>query len=313
MSSAGTVSGMPMFKFTPDTSNAGHLVSRSLSMPAGSTVNLSWVAKADGYKRVSVRVAPGGTLIGRVLFDVQDGFIAQNNAGITADIRSLGNGLFRISVTFPLGAGVTGASANLEVATDTNGLTFAGDGVSGVLLSCPQAENDSMSSIIRTDGAAVTRSADLAYVPAGDWLQSGEGTLFAEVTNMTLSGNQISATLGTTSVIGRVMAWVRSADNKAGAWIVDDGAVTSYSSVIGPAITAGDVVKHAIAYKKDDFQCSTAGLIGPLDTSGLVPTISRLVLGARGISNDHMQGHIRRIRYYPRRLSESELVALTTS
>ncbi|MNJ39675.1 hypothetical protein D3C77_345530 [compost metagenome] len=312
MSAAGVVGGMPIFRFTPDTSNVGHLVSRALSMPAGSTVNLSWVAKADGYKRLSVRVAPGGTLVGRVVFDVQDGFIAQNNAGITADIRPVGNGLFRFSVTFPLGAGVNGASANLEVANDINGLTFAGDGVSSVLLSCPQAENDSMSSIIKTEGSAVTRAADLAFVPTGDWLQAGEGTLFAEVAHDVPTIESATAVLGTTSTVGRATLWLLPSA-RASSHVVTDGGATVFLSTLGPTLSNGQVIKQALAYAKNQFQFSADGVVSPLDAAGDLPTINRLVLGARGVSAQHMQGYIRRIRYYPRRLSESELVALTSS
>ncbi|MDD2056624.1 DUF2612 domain-containing protein [Pseudomonas putida] len=218
ISSAGTVGDVAVFKFTPDTANAGHLISRAVSMPSGSTVNISWIAKADGYKRLSVRVAPGGPILGRVLFDVLDGFIAQNNTGITADIEPFGDGFFRFSVTFPLGTGVTGAGANLEVATDTNGLTFAGDGASGVLLSSPQIEIGLMTSIIKTEASAVT-VIDYAVqpfnnivlpapLPAGAQLSwSGEGTAYAAGTYAFIEDNQdMSMTIGIAGTIPSAIA-----------------------------------------------------------------------------------------------------------
>lgn len=174
---AGTYAGIPFCRFTPDTSNSTHSITRSLTMTAGSTVTLSWLAKADGYQRLSLRVAPGGVLLGRVLFDVLTGAITQNNAGIQASITALANGVFRISVTFTMGPGVTGAAANLEVATTSNSITFAGDGVSGILLSGAQAENDQLSSIIPTTTVVVTRAADILLnnMPAGSIAIGGYG------------------------------------------------------------------------------------------------------------------------------------------
>lgn len=176
-STAGTFIGIPFGRFTPDTSNGTHAITRTLTMAAGSTVVLSWVAKADGYQRLSLRVAPGGVLAGRVLFDVLTGTITQNNAGIPASITPLANGFFRIAVTFTLGPGATSAGANLEVANTANGITFAGDGVSGILISAAQAEYDTLTSYIPTISTALSRAADilLGNMPAGSIAIGGYG------------------------------------------------------------------------------------------------------------------------------------------
>lgn len=177
ITSGGTLLGIPFWKFTPSTNNLIHSIGRSLTMTAGSTVTLSWLAAAAGYSRVSVRVAPGGVLTGRVVFDLLTGTVAQNAASIICSIKQLAAGVCRFSVTFTLGPGVTAAGANIEAATTGNVTGFAGDGVSGILLSAAQAENDQLSSYIPTTTAAVARAADILLnnMPAGSIAIGGYG------------------------------------------------------------------------------------------------------------------------------------------
>lgn len=315
IASQGTVNGMPVFKFTPDTSNATHLIARALTMAAGTVVNQSWIIKPAGYNRASVRVAPGGTLLGRVIFDVLNGVIAQNSSNIAAEIIPLPNGFYRVAVTYPLGAGVTAAGANLEVATDANAITFAGDGTSGLLLALPQAEADSMSSVILTAAATVTRAADFAYIPATEWLRGGEGTLFAEVAHHWIGGDVASASLGVAANSGSILLWVRASDQRNSGRVYNDAGTLIFSSVPSgsvPVVTPRVPIKQVIAYAPPNgADYSTNGVIA----SNALPeigTVDRLLIGTRGSSANHMTGHIRRIKYFPYRLTAAELQALTT-
>ena len=47
------------------------------------------------------------------------------------------------------------------------------------------------------------------------------------------------------------------------------------------------------------------------DTSATLPTVTRMVVGF-GPNSQYANGHIRRIAYYPRRLSNTLLQQLTT-
>jgi hypothetical protein len=46
--------------------------------------------------------------------------------------------------------------------------------------------------------------------------------------------------------------------------------------------------------------------------TGTIPTVTRLKIGSRADGVLLWNGYIRRITYYPRRLSNAELVSLTT-
>jgi len=70
------------------------------------------------------------------------------------------------------------------------------------------------------------------------------------------------------------------------------------------------VAKTAFAYKLNDYAISGNGAAVATDTSSAVPTIDQVLLG-----NDNegrrLNGHLRRIAYFPRRLQNAELQALT--
>jgi hypothetical protein len=69
--------------------------------------------------------------------------------------------------------------------------------------------------------------------------------------------------------------------------------------------------KSSFAYKLNDYALTLNGSLSGTDTSATVPSVSRLSLG--NIANIlQMSGHIRQITYFPRRLSNAELQAVST-
>ncbi len=310
--------GSPATRLVESAASADHIVQQNGKPVVGNTKYCRSVfAKADSANRYLVlnTAAFGNWVVtGTVTYDLVNGVVVSGGAGLDGvGIEAYPDGWFRCWLASTTVAAPAAVPINIFI-SQGGATNYLGDGTSGIYIFGAQLEaGDSPSSYIPTLAAPVTRAADLAHVPAGSWLQAGEGTLFCEYVPHGVTVNAVCANLGTTSAVGRVMLWLRASDQKASAWVVNDAAATEFSSVVGPAFAPGQTIKQAIAYKANDFQFSAAGVLGPGDMSGSLPTIDRLTLGARGVSTDHLQGHIRRIRYYPRRLSESELVALTTS
>jgi hypothetical protein len=78
--------------------------------------------------------------------------------------------------------------------------------------------------------------------------------------------------------------------------------------------TANQLLIRSIGYKVDD--CATAVNGGTLttDTSALIPVVNQLTIGyAPYFTASRLNGHIRKLAYYPRRISNTELQALTQS
>ena len=170
---------------------------------------------------------------------------------------------------------------------------------------------DGPSSIIPTVAAQVTRAADLAYVAASTWLNADEGTLFVETQNGNNSTSLVLAHLGTSVGTGRISAALSNV-KLSRAEIVNDAGVSQFAQNLGAAIPTDTILKQAVAYLPAGAQFSSQGSLGAVSGAVELPTIDRIVLGARGVSAQHMHGYIRRIKYFPYRLTAIQLQALTT-
>jgi uncharacterized protein YmfQ (DUF2313 family) len=312
IASAGTIKGIPFFKFTLSTNSAVHAITRALTLTAASTVTLSWYAKAEVYQRVSVRVAPGGVLLGRVLFDVLTGEITQNAAGIQSSIIPVGDGVFRISVTFTMGAGITGAAANLEIANTTNGVTFAGDGVGGILLGGPMAEeSDYPSTYIPTLATTVTRNADLPVTEMVlPWLNQIAGTFVIDF--------RTDAPLSSAAAGRRHLFTLRTGNDQLLVYLQTGGVATVTRTVAGGIVTqgvfGGNITdgKVAISFDGATLTTAVAGALRTVPATLNVATMTTLSIGSQGTDNTRqLNGVVRSLRYYPRRVTDADLIALT--
>lgn len=77
--------------------------------------------------------------------------------------------------------------------------------------------------------------------------------------------------------------------------------------------TANQLLVRAFGYRQDSVATSVNGAAAAVDTSALIPTVNQLNIGyAPYFGLSRLNGHIRRIAHYPKRLSNAELQALTT-
>ncbi|MCY1371256.1 hypothetical protein D9M69_583910 [compost metagenome] len=84
--------------------------------------------------------------------------------------------------------------------------------------------------------------------------------------------------------------------------------------MVEPGIDPSQPVKSAFAWASNDFALSINGKATRTDTAGAIPalTTSTLYLGKDYGSSRYLNGHLRSLRYYPARLSNAELQALTS-
>jgi hypothetical protein len=90
-----------------------------------------------------------------------------------------------------------------------------------------------------------------------------------------------------------------------------DNSVTQFQATVGAGFDAAfQVSKKALAYRAADFAgCLNGGTVST-GATGTVPTVTNLRIG-RFVSANHLNGWISRIVYYPTRLSNATLQALT--
>ena len=174
-------------------------------------------------------------------------------------------------------------------------------------------------SVIPTTTVAVTRSADVASVNTlSPWFNATEGTLYAE---FALSGFAPSAAFPSSASISDNTSTNRinlnSANSGAAMYAfgeVNTGGVqqAGFYGATGSSFGVGAIRKSAIAYATNDFAFTTQGLAAQTDATGIVPTVSRMYLGVGPAGASAWQnGYLRRITYYPRRLTNAELQTIT--
>ena len=166
-------------------------------------------------------------------------------------------------------------------------------------------------SVIPTTTTALTRSADVAAVNTlSPWYNATEGTVYAEVgyqqTNP--SSAQHAASFNDTTPDNR---WTASftGTTALGSALRNTGGVGLLTTNTANAATVGATNKIALAISTGASVVLNGGTVAT-NASYAAPTVTRLELG-RQLSVGYFNGHLRRIAYYPRRLSNAELQALT--
>ena len=169
-------------------------------------------------------------------------------------------------------------------------------------------------SYIPTGASTVTRATDTCAIVAPNfapWYNASEGTLVVSGDWFGISGNDYFAAIDDASVNNALglNVFPGSSDNFA---VVRSGGTQVASMALG-ALTANTVYNMALAYKLNDFAASRNGGTVVTDTLGAVPVApTRLAIGdGFAAAGNTLNGHIRSIRYYPVRLSDTQLQALT--
>jgi hypothetical protein len=228
-------------------------------------------------------------------------FIFSDSGGNTKTIS--GTDWQRIDTSF------VGASGEYRI-----GL-IGGLGTSDTLDCCiwgAQAESgDYPTSYISTQAASATRVADVCVKTGiSSLIGQTEGVAFID---FDFNGNYSSGGIIPFSLDG-------GAGNELYAWIQTNGTVIFevYNAFVGQVVISGSIgavgrKKIAFAYKQNDFAVYLNGTQVGTDTSGTVPTMSRLFVG-KYYANDtyNINAGINQTILFPTRLTNAELASLTT-
>ena len=288
-------------KLIANTENGQHRRDYPRTYSAG-TYTFSVFAKVGGYNYLELRLAGDGVYV-----DIRDGSLAGASAGITTSYEDVGNGWKRIAITHSAGANDT---ARINVVETSGQRSFTGDGTSGIYIWGAQLEEGAFpTSYIKTTGSTATRSADVASIPVADFgYNQNEGTLFAEVVDYTSkptgSNYVVSLDDNTASNRNQIIRY-----NNAWIYDVKVSNVTQVSQNLG---TTNDPAKVAFAFKLNDFAATEDGDAVVTDTSGTVPNVTKMTIGSAYNNSAQLNGHIKSIKYYPRRLTNAQLQDLTS-
>lgn len=296
-----------------NTTNGGHSVQPPpQATSAGVTYVYSIYAKAASASRIMV-YGLNGTGSRGVGVDLSDGSTFTVN-GITLETAAVvnycGSGWYRISIPItPITTATQAVGATYLVSG--NGYSYAGAGT-GVYLWGVQLEAGLFASpYIPTTTAAATRSADAASVTGqnfASWYNPSEGTFVAHYS----ADNDSSANRAPFAVSdGTVNNLININQANLISFVVATGNVIQ--GIAGNyAISDFNSIKTALAYKANSLQGGYFGSATAEDMAATIPTVDRLFVGASATGNaGYLNGPIRRIRYFPHRLNQNELQALT--
>jgi hypothetical protein len=243
--------------------------------------------------------------------------LSTQNVTVTAVAHTLsftGTGTITLSGTSTAGPLVgtgTGESNRVSLTfTPTAGtLTLT---VSGTVTNAQLEAGPFRTSYIPTTTAAATRSADVASITGSafsSWYRQDEGTVFADVNSAPVSNIvqvafDISEGLGNERMFQR-----RNAGGIAATAVVDNG--VTQGDIGATVIAASARYRSGFGYKLNDLSIAVNGGAEATDTSATIPTPDRLFLGQNFASGQSCNGTLRRLTYWPARLPNSTLQAIT--
>jgi uncharacterized protein involved in tolerance to divalent cations len=235
--------------------------------------------------------------------------LSAGTASAGGSITSVGNGWYRCSIS---GVATTTSVYPLMYFSLAS---ITGDGYSGFYVWGAQIEARSdATSYIKTEASQVTRSADDAKMTGANfssWYRQDAGTFFANVMGSSLGNRFVYSVDNGTSTSGNNYMHSAFESNKHFN-VVSSG--NTVAQLDAGTCTANASAKFACAYTVNDFAASLNGGSVASDPSGNLPIgLSRLLIGNAYdyAPQNNINGTIKRLAYYPARLTNAQLQALT--
>jgi hypothetical protein len=219
------------------------------------------------------------------------------------------NGWYRVSVTFTTAATPITVYGGVYVSTSNGTLSSAPTAGLDCYIWGIQAETGSFpTSYIPTTTGTLARSADVCSITGGNFnnfYNQSEGTMLANAFTPASGDRTVLAADDNTS---NEMIRLRTEGTNPFFKVTDGG--SELVAIDAGTVSANTSFKLIGAYKLDDFASSINGGAAVTDTSGTIPTVDRMRIGA-GQGGNTMCGCVASLRYYRKRLPNAKLQALT--
>jgi hypothetical protein len=297
---------------TEDTSTNTHVLQSNFSVTAGTSYTLSvWVKQNTSVSPTrNIRLFfPSAQFTTQVAagFDLTTGVITPTNSPVATSLQFYANGWVRISCTAT--CTTSSASSSISFQMTSGVLTTYTGGSSGLYLWGAQFEAGAfMTSYIPTTGTTATRAADVASITGSNfnnWFNANEGSLFAQY-RTPASGTRSVATFNDGTANERMNLYSSTTDPK---FIVVDGGATQ-ADLDGGTISINTETRAAIGYAVNNFAMASDNGSAVTDTSGTLPTVTQLLIG-NDQANNYQNGIIKRLIYWPTRLTDTTLQQIT--
>ena len=300
------------------TTAEAHHVSRGGNATASTKYGMScFVRKAQG----TTYLAFGGLGIGSnpPVFNIVTGAITStgSSAWTKVEVESYNDEFYRCSA---IGAATATTPAQFILANDPSTLTTAGNGTDGAYLWGLQIEAAAnfVTSYIPTVASTITRAADVTTVAIEDfYYRQAQGTLvvtFKPKYDETSSSFLRVAELGESATDqGRMPFLVETANTRLRFQAYESSSLLWNVILTASLPNDGAFVTGAVAYIPSSGRAAYEGSLAGSEDTTIPLTTTRNTIGIMQKANagNTLTGHIKRFRYFPNRVSDSTLAALT--
>ena len=261
--------------------------------------------------------APRITDKGLLVEEVRTNLFLNSAAPVTQTITVASGTAYTVSVygsgsltLSGAGSGTATQGAPVTFTASTTSLTVTTAGLTGSFVNVNVEAGAFATSPIRTTAAAATRAMDVVTLTPVPGLNQAAGTLYAEGGSFdTVTGSPCLASLDDATTNERIQVRRLLAGNL-NTIVVDGGVVQASMNSVPVTMPLGVPAKNALAYALNDINAASAGFLGVADTAATLPTVTRMHM-ANGIGAAPLNGYLQRVAYYPTRLPNADLQALT--
>jgi hypothetical protein len=165
-------------------------------------------------------------------------------------------------------------------------------------------------SYIPTTLLSVTRNADVVSMTGtnfSDWYNASEGAIAATGQIFGSVGSNRFLEMSDNSDANRMFLYAIGSGPSFG--IIENSA--SQAALTETTVSATSLLTVCGAYKLNSVAMSAGGKTVKTDSSALVPTVTKMTIGARNSGTSVLNGHIKNIRYWPQRLTDAEVQAFS--
>lgn len=309
----GTAANFIKETITPNVSGF-QVYQRKLSVPINTIRTFSIFFKAGTRSKVEMHLTTGGYINSvYATVDLNNGTISSATVIGTAVVSSPStitpykNGWYRCTVSGIHDATATDVYAAIRLLNDAGEWNYTGDDTSGVYVFGGQVEEGAFAtSYIPTSGTAVTRESDFPSIPLSTWFNATEGTMYSEFSTVDTDNFGVfyagTATAGTPHLTKVVVT-----GGLYGACFGDAG-----SNTLNNTVTFPGTAKAAYAYKSGDSAVAVNSTVVTNADTSVFAANSPAYIGCRGgDSLFQLNGHMKKLTYYPKRVTNTELQALT--